>query len=36
LATFCGKALVKVSGQVVFFVFLFNHTNVSPLFSVYS
>lgn len=26
LATFCGKALVKVTGQVVFFVTLFNHT----------
>lgn len=25
-ATFCGKALVKVTGQVVFFVYLFSHT----------
>jgi membrane protein YqaA with SNARE-associated domain len=27
LATFCGKALVKVTGQVVFFVSIFRHTD---------
>jgi len=27
LATFCGKALVKVTGQVIFFVLIFRNTN---------
>jgi membrane protein YqaA with SNARE-associated domain len=27
LATFCGKALVKVTGQVIFFVSIFRHTS---------
>jgi membrane protein YqaA with SNARE-associated domain len=27
VATFCGKSLVKVTGQVIFFVSVFRHTN---------